>query len=197
MARFDSYLIELQEHQGLKPRALIRPWLKDEIDEIVGALCAAIKTSGFIGLPIYNFGGSNQSKGNRAADHFVATVPPHLPENCKVLAAAGAGYPDRICLLHGRGYAMELKATSNWQDGDGNRRVLTSSPNKLLALIASGSIDDPPAHLICSVLYEEDGIVNGARLDFLEPETEVNIRLEASASQKLLAEGPHHSVILP
>jgi hypothetical protein len=197
MARFENYLTELQEHQGMIPRPLIRPWLDEEANQIVEALCVAIETSGFIGNPIVNFGGSNQSKGNRAADHFVATVPQHLPKHCKVIAAAGAGYPDRICVLNDKGYAMELKATSNWQDGDGNRRVLTSSPTKMLALIKSGSLDNPPPHLICSVLYRQDGVVTGTRLDFLEPDSEVNIRLEASTSQKLLAEGSHRTIILP
>ena len=197
MARFENYLTELQEHRGLVPKPLIRPWKDEEIDQVVEALCLAIDSSRFIGMPIGNFGGSNQSKGNRAADHFVATVPQHLPAYCQVIGAAGKGYPDLLCVLNDKGFAMELKATSNWQDGDSNRRVLTSSPIKMLALIASGSLDNPPPHLICSVLYRGDGMVTGTRLDFLEPESEVNIRLEASTSQKLLAVGPHRSIILP
>lgn len=197
LARFEEYLTELQEHQGLVPKPLIRPWKDEEINQIVEALCLALDSSRFIGTLIGNFRGSNQSKGNRAAEHFVATVPPHLPAYCKVQVAAGKGYPDLLCILNDMGFALELKATSNWQDGDSNRRVLTSSPTKMLALIASGDLDNPPPHLICSVLYKEDGVVTGTRLDFLEPESEVNIRLEASTSQKLLAAGPHKYIILP
>lgn len=197
MAHFENYLIELQERQGLVPKPLIRPWKDEEINQIVEALCLAINSSRFIGTPIRNFGGSNQSKGNRAADHFVATVPHHLPAYCKVKGAVGKGYPDLLCVLNDKGFALELKATSNWQDGDSNRRVLTSSPTKMLDLIASGSLDNPPPHLVCSVLYRDDGIVTGTRLDFLQPQSEVNIRLEASTSQKLLAAGPHRSIVLP
>jgi hypothetical protein len=197
LAPFDAYLLEIQEYLGLKPRALIRQWSKEEIEGVVAGLCAAIESSGIIGSAIGNFGGTNQSKGNRAADHFVAIVPAHLPANHKINGAAGAGYPDRIYEFEGVGFCMEMKATSNWQDADSNRRVLTSSPKKMLKLSANGNLDNPPPHLICTVLYTEGGIVSGFRIDFLEPESEVNVRLEASTSQKLLNSGTHTVKILP
>jgi hypothetical protein len=93
---------------------------------------------------------------------------------------------------------MELKATSNWRNGDSNRRVLTSAPDKMRQLVNSGQIGNPPAHLICTVLYSEaNSTVTGIRLDFLKPDSIVNIRLEASTSQRLLTQGLHHKVTIP
>lgn len=68
-------------------------------------------------------------------------------------------------------------------------------------LVSTNKIGAPPAHLVCTVLYSEQqstmtGIVTGLRLDFLDPSSEINIRLEASTSQLLLAQSPHHKVIL-
>jgi hypothetical protein len=196
LARFDLYLREIQCYLGLEARDLIREWTTEEIDSVIEGLCAAIDSSGVIGSSIGNFGGTNQSKGNRAADHFVAVVPQHLPGNHKIMAAAGAGYPDRIYQLEGVGFCMEMKATSNWQGTDSNRRVLTSSPAKMLDLTETGSLDNPPPHLICTVMYTDQGVVSGLRLDFLEPDSEINIRLEASTSQKLLTQGGHTVKIL-
>jgi hypothetical protein len=68
----------------------------------------------------------------------------------------------------------------------------------MIRLVNSGDIGEPPAHLICTVLYrEETSSVQGLRLDFLEPDSEVNIRLEASTSQRLLTQGEHQKFILP
>jgi len=51
--------------------------------------------------------------------------------------------------------------------------------------------------LICTVLYrEENSSVQGVRLDFLEPDSEVSIRLEASTSQRLLTQGGHQKFML-
>lgn len=199
MPRFDDYLMEVQQRNGLNPIPLIRAWTQPEIGAVESALRTAVAASNFVNSTIPNVAGiSNQAKGNRAADYFVATVPQHLPAPNRIAAARGAGYPDRIFAVGPLGYCMEIKATANWKDGDGNRRVLTSSPDKMRKLINSGQIGNPPAHLVCTVLYgKSNGLVTGLRLDFLEPDSIVNIRLEASTSQKLLTQGQQHKVTFP
>ena len=116
-----------------------------------------------------------------------------------VVPVAGAGYPDRRLWLDDPAFscAMEIKATSVWNDGDSNRRVLTSSPVKLLGAIDRNELPGPPCHLLATVLYDRaTGVVSAVRLDFLEPDSPVNVRLEASTSHKLLSSGAHASIIL-
>jgi hypothetical protein len=84
---------------------------------------------------------------------------------------------------------LEVKATSNWNDRDSNRRVLTSSSNKLRA-----QFSDPIYHLLLTVLYSQNenlATIEAIRLDFLELTTVVNVRLEASVNHKILATGHH------
>jgi hypothetical protein len=194
--RFDEYLLEVQERNGLQPIDLIRAWAPDEILTVEAALRASIAASNIVNSTIPNLSGiSNQSKGNKAADYFMDVISQNLVAPNSVIQAQGAGYPDKIFLMGTVGFCMELKATSKWKNGDSNRRVLTSAPDKMRHLVSSGQVDNPPAHLICTVLYsEQNSTVDGIRLDFLEPSSEVNIRLEASTSQRLLNQGPHHKV---
>lgn len=87
-----------------------------------------------------------------------------------------------------------MKATSDWNAQDSNRRVLTSSSEKLRA-----QFEAPIFHLLCTAMYayEENGARIGCvRLDFLEPSSPVNVRLEASVSHKLLTNGTHASLVI-
>jgi hypothetical protein len=198
MTRFDAYLLEVQQRHGHQPMQLIRAWTVQETAAVEAAIRAAAHGSGLVGSVIPNFTGTNQAKGNRAADHFVAAVPPFLPHPFRIGRATGSGYPDRVFANGPVGYCMELKATSNWQNGDGNRRVLTSRPEKMRRLVNEGKIANPPAHFICTVLYSDaTSQVTGIRLDFLEPDSPINIRLEASTSQSLLTQGTHQKAIIP
>lgn len=198
MPRFDDYLAEVQQRNGFNPAiALIRAWTPQEITQVENALRTAVIASGIIGAPIPNFDGTNQAKGNKAANHFLALVPPCLAAPNRIIPARGSGYPDRIIVLGGNGHCMEMKATSNWRDTDGNRRVLTSSPAKMRNLIQAGDLSAPPAHMICTVLYHEtNSTVDGVRLDFLDPASEIKIRLEASTSQRLLHQGPEFTATI-
>jgi hypothetical protein len=198
MARFDEYLLEVQQRMGLQPIALIRPWTNAEITSVEGAITTAVNASGIVGTVIPNFTGTNQSKGNKAAKHLVSIVAPHLPAPHHITNARGGGYPDRIFNIGNLGFCMELKATSNWNDTDANRRVLTSTPVKMRGLVNAQTIGAPPAHLVCTVFYSElHSTVTGLRIDFLDPSSEINIRLEASTSQRLLTQSTHAKVILP
>jgi hypothetical protein len=196
--RFDAYFSELQQREGLPHVDLIRAWTAQEIATVETAIRAAVAASGILGMGIPNFAVSNQAKGNRAADHFTAKISPHLPAPNTITSAEGKGYPDMIFTSGGVGFCLEMKATSNWRNGDSNRRVLTSSPHKMRRLIAAVQICAPPAHMICTVEYSTvNSTVDGIRMDFLGPDSEVNIRLEASTSQKLLSQGAHQKFTMP
>ncbi|MEA3188922.1 MAG: hypothetical protein QOD99_2752 [Chthoniobacter sp.] len=57
----------------------------------------------------------------------------------------------------------------------------------------------PIHHLLCTVLYRispTTAEIHAIRLDFLEPPTPVNVRLEASVNHKILATGSHSFIVL-
>lgn len=83
-----------------------------------------------------------------------------------------------------------MKATSGWNPKDANRRVLTSSSKKLRS-----QFSEPIHHLLLTVLYsnsQNSANIERIRLDFLEPTTIVNVRLEASVNHKILANSLHY-----
>jgi len=163
---------------------------------IVADFRAAIPSCGFsANLLTVLATASNQSIGNKVADFLVSTVNRQLRsfriENC-----SGAGYPDKVLrrLADLRLFVFELKATSEFDCNDSNRIVLTSSSQKLRRYFSS-----PINHLLATACYRLDGTqieVQNLRLDFLEPTTPVNVRLEASVSQRLLARGAHANFTL-
>jgi hypothetical protein len=190
MATLENYFVELQQREGLKPIGLISNWVESEIESCIFFIREAVRTSRIIGFQIPNFTGTNQSKGNKAAEYFFEAVQEYFLHQKRLRVAKGAGYPDKLLSIENVSYCFELKATSNWKDTDSNRRVLTSSSRKLRSLIENGDLPENPRHLICTVFYDDQtAIVGGIRLDFLESNTEINIRLEASTSQKLLSKG--------
>jgi hypothetical protein len=179
--------------------ALIRSWSPAEIQTIEAGVRAAVVASGIIGTVIpFRPNSKNQSKGNQAADFFLAQVPPHLAVGATIRRAKGAGYPDLLLTIGTAAYCMESKATSNWNSRDDNRRVLTSSSTKMRALVAAGPAGVVPAHLIATLIYDEaTSVVQTIRLDFLEPNSPVKVRLEGSTSQQLLAGGAHAVKSIP
>lgn len=199
MARFDEYLREVQRREGLQPRELIRPWTLVEIERVDGHVRRAVGASGIVGQQVPGLAGlTNQARGNQVANHFRDRVQPHLEQGAQIISAPGLGYPDLLMRIEAEAYLMEAKATSGWNDADANRRVLTSSPHKMLNLLARGHVAATPAHLIVSVHYDRDtSVLNSVRLDFIDPDTTVNIRLEASTSQRLLAEGAQQVRTIP
>ena len=190
MAALREYFIELQKREGLEPVELIAGWLPEQIERSLVLIKNATRESEIIGSVIPSFAGTNQSKGNKAAEHFFDLVSSRILLPNQMSPAKGSGYPDKLLTVEDDTYCLELKATSKWMSGDSNRRVLTSSSSKLRSLTLNGTIPAKPHHLLCTVLYDDEAeTVTGIRLDFLEPDTEVNIRLEASTSQKLLSNG--------
>jgi len=195
--RIAEYYNELQRREGLEPVELVAEWGQHDTDAISAAFRTAVGASRITdqGISIRT-GSTNQSIGNQIADFFVPIINQHL-QQYRIDACPGGGYPDKILveITSRRTFPFELKATSTWDAADSNRRVLTSSSRKLRQRFP-GAVN----HVLATVLYATGGgisRVRSLRLDFLQPDTLVNIRLEASVSHRLLAEATHRSTTIP
>jgi hypothetical protein len=191
-----DYYRELQRREGIEASDLVAEWDDAAVEEISADFRAAVGRSQITQqvVPIRP-GSSNQSIGNQVADFFTLQFPAFLTEHV-IRACAGAGYPDKILIRRRdeRAYPLELKATSGWNAADSNRRVLTSSSRKLRQQFRA-----PVNHLLATILYAQRGndwLVTSLRLDFIGPNTLVNIRLEASVSHRLLARATHPSITI-
>ena len=92
-AELRVYIEELRRWKGLPPINLIRPRKPGETVDVENAILAAVKNSEIVGMAIPSFIGSNQAKGNKAADFFIATASPSLPANSRINVARGRGLP--------------------------------------------------------------------------------------------------------
>lgn len=195
--RIADYYTELQRREGLEPIELVAAWDQDMPDRISTAFRAAITASHILEQEIpLREDSSNQSIGNQVADFFVPAINAHL-EEFRIQPCPGGGYPDKVLVeaAPDRTFAFELKATSTWDESDSNRRVLTSSSRKLRQHFEGAAVN----HVLATILYAtENGRsrVRSLRLDFIEPDTLVNIRLEASVSHRLLGDAAHRSVTI-
>lgn len=191
MSYLSSYYERLASWEGKEPVPLIAAWDPGDISAISSDFGAAFQRGQFYCLPLPIVAGtSNQSIGNKVAEFLVENINQHL-QRFRIERCSGPGYPDKrlLCLADKRVFAFELKATSEFDPGDSNRIVLTSSSEKLRRYFRA-----PISHLLGTACYElGDGkvCIQKLRLDFLEPDTPVNIRLEASVSQRMLAKGAH------
>jgi hypothetical protein len=196
MTTLNDFYSELLTREGVPYQQLISCWDVALITRVEQAFRTAVQNSGIKNQPFhFKSGSSNQSWGNQVEDHFVAIISQHL-KNFMIGECVGKGYPDR-CLREtdaGSACPLEIKATSQWNPQDTNRRVLTSSSAKLRANFAP-----PVQHLLATVQYSvanHTSNITAIRLDFLEPTTLVNIRLEASVTHQILAQGTHTSVTI-
>jgi len=173
----------------------VAAWSSGDVEEIAEDFGAAFAAAGFGASPLaVGAATSNQSIGNKVAEFLVREMNQHL-QRFRIEGCSGAGYPDkRLERQSGGGvFVFELKATSEFDPSDSNRIVLTSSSEKLRRYFRP-----PVLHLLATACYEQDGeevTIQNLRLDFLEPSTPVNVRLEASVSQRLLARGSHSNFL--
>lgn len=193
MPNFDDYYRDLLSWEGVPHRQLIDPWPADLRAAVEGDMINAVAASGLKGsvCPIPT-GTSNQAIGNKVETFTVDLLSPHM-KHFHLGPCSGKGYPDKMLTQFGTNLdiPLEMKATSDWNPSDSNRRVLTCSSAKLRKQFQS-----PIHHLLATVLYTvvPGGVrVDSLRLDFLEPNTTVSVRLEASVNHKILASGFHHS----
>ena len=188
-----DYYADLLKWENQSPRELVFEWPAELIECISADLRGAVENAKLIGsdCPLAT-GSSNQSWGNQVEAFIVAQV--NAAGDFQIRNCSGAGYPDRLLRDDERVIPLEMKATSAWNPNDSNRRVLTSSSAKLRAQFAA-----PIHHLLLTAIYQIEGAnarVNGIRLDFLSPQTQVNVRLEASVSHKLLSNSAHASLVI-
>jgi hypothetical protein len=198
VATLREYYSRLQEFEGEAAVELIAPWQPQTVEAIRGDFAAAIDSGVFRGSTVrIPAGTSNQSIGNKVAD-FAATRVDTVLKHFRIESCSGAGYPDRVLrsLAHDSRYPAELKATSAWDPADSNRRVITSSSAKLRR-----QFNPPINHLLITFSYTlntvtEQASITAVRMDFVEPDTIVNIRLEASVSHRLLSGAKHRHFTL-
>src|SRR3984893_1795271 len=195
--RIAEYYDQLQRRDKVEPVPRVPGGEQGVTDSISAAFRNAVIGSRITeqGIPI-RAGSSNQSIGNQVADFFVPAINQQL-QNYRIDACPGGGYPDKILveIASHRTFPFELKATSTWDVADSNRRVLTSSSRKLRQRFP-GAVN----HVLATLLYATAaGVsrISSLRLDFIEPTTLVNIRLEASVSHRLLAQATHRSTTIP
>lgn len=195
MSDFTTYYSNLSEWEEKPAVELVAAWVPDEVTSIANEFKTALGRADFsknqLTVPA---GVSNQSIGNKVAEFFTKGVNQQL-QNLRVENCSGAGYPDkRLTRLSDRKvYAFELKATSQFDPNDSNRIVLTSSSEKLRRYFSP-----PICHLLATACYSQQGqqiCIGNLRLDFLQPDTAVNVRLEASVSQRILSRGGHPNFV--
>lgn len=182
-----GYFTQLSAWEGKPTAVLIASWKPSVHAAITADLRHAFRSSGVMGSPLpVSVGNTNQRVGNRVASAVAKQIGPKLRkfrlETCK-----GQGYPDmRLSRRRNQcDIALELKATRRFDPRSNSRIVLTSASRKLRKKFRC-----PTNHLLLTICYRRNGgrfWVRGVRLDFLEPTTQVHVRLEASLTRKSLA----------
>lgn len=198
MPTISDYYRDLLAWEEVPPRKLIYQWPPDLRKAADLAIREAYSASGLdTNHCSIRVGSTNQSIGNQVEEHVITRLSSAIRPPFSLRSCSGAGYPDKTLVFTEEKdlrIALEVKATSDWNPRDSNRRVLTSSSEKLRR-----QFSDPIHHLLLTIIYEiknECACVEALRLDFLEPTTPVSVRLEASVNHKLLATGTHHSSVL-
>jgi len=189
----EDYFQRLLNWEGQPATALVAAWEDKFVQEIKENFRSAFERAAFRGKILkVEEDISNQAVGNRVAEFFTAAISPHLSAY-RVEACSGPGYPDKKLIRREgeRVFVLELKATSEFDAKDSNRIVLTSSSRKLRRDVRA-----PVNHLLATICYQKDGVeivLEHLRLDFLEPTTPVDMRLEGSVSRKALARAAHQN----
>lgn len=178
-------------------RELIHQWPQELRNAIVSAFENAVSESSVknSACPV-SPGASKQKIGNEIEKYIVPKLDSSLSD-FSISKCRGSGYPDQILIQDTPKLRMplEMKATVDWNEKDTIRRVLAGSSQKLHTQFSA-----PIYHLLLTVLYskqddEDFVIIDTIRLDFLEPTTTVNVKLEASVNHKILVNEQHYSKV--
>ena len=196
MASLSDYYKDLLIWESIPHTELVYAWDKTLISKIEKDFRSSIQTKNIIGLKCSIITGStNQSIGNQVEEHSMPVIALGI-KGFSLSKCSGAGYPDQLLteLSSALRIPLEVKATSDWNPNDSNRRVLTSSSEKIRK-----QFSEPIHHLLFTLLYKiETGlaVIEHMRLDFLEPTTPVSVRLEASINHKILSHGTPASFVI-
>ena len=199
LGTFLKYLQEEELGKNSKGQApLIAKWKAAESKAISSLISSNIKKLRGSAPKGFKSAKSNQAVGNLMHKHFVDEFNNSAPASIQITPCGGAGYPDNFLSITKNkvttNYCLEFKATSDWNPKDSNRRVLMSSTTKIRKKIAEKLIPTNPLHILITIKYAKDsGRIEGVRLDFLDPTSKVNTRLEASTTHKLLHGASHKS----
>lgn len=193
MNSLNDYYGELTRREGKSKTKLVAPWPRDQISSITHCFRRAFTACRFEERPFTvekNITGP--ALGNKLANHFATELCLRL-KKFTIQSCAGQGYPDRrlVRVEGNRSFALELKATTAFEPKSNHRVILTSSSSKLRQ-----EFSPPINHLLVTVFFRKicnQVWIYNMRLDFLGPSSKVNVRLEASVSQHLLADAKHPS----
>jgi hypothetical protein len=168
------------------PLELVAPWNARDMAHIKLAFKRAIRRAGNSPPLHIDPSISPQSLGYRLASYLVTHLNLHLT-GFRISVCPGRGYPDFILarISDGRAFVLEVKAPKHFDKSDGNRIALTCRTDTLRRCFKP-----PICHLLATMLFRREGSrvwVKCVRLDFLQPSSPVNIRLEVSLNQRLLA----------
>lgn len=187
MNDLETFFGRLVVWEGQRPMPLVARWNPRDAEQVEAALRRAVNSCAFGSTPLRAGPSvSNQSIGNRLASFVSTEVNRHL-KGFRIDRCRGPGYPDAR-LVRGndnRAFALEFKATQEFDRRDNNRIVLTCTSAKLRR-----HFEPPISHLFAIILYERVGRklwVRSVRLEFLDPQMPVNVRLEGSVTKRLLA----------
>lgn len=163
---------------------LIAPWRRKEIRTIVSDFRAAYEACRFSGATVRVGDMCPQAIGNAVAS-LIAGILKYQLKHFTVHECSGAGYPDfkLVSVANGRAYPFEIKATGK-RHATNSRVVLTSDSTKLREFFLP-----PLRHLIVTVHYRRTPQtirVESLRLNFLGPQSPVNVRFEVAVTSKLL-----------
>ena len=195
MANLRDFFRDLLNWEGQQYCELIHSWPQDLRNSIVLSFENAVSASSVIGSVCFLPAGiTNQAVGNEIEKYIVPRLDNGLSD-FSISKCRGSGYPDQILIRHTPRLhiPLEMKATSDWNKKDTIRRVLTGSSRKLRTQFSK-----PIYHLLLTVIYskqdgEDSATIDTIRLDFIEPTTTVNVKLEASVNHKILVNDPHYS----
>jgi hypothetical protein len=199
--KFSEYHRILAEFEGLPYREMVHPWNQGDIAAIKEDFRTAVKKFRIefdVDEEI-----SKSALGNRIEHEFRLGVNKTLT-SYELCECDGNGYPDdflrRRADVARSKYPCEIKAKTVFCRRDGNRQVFLSASGKLRHYFPEES---PICHLFGTVFYSkpphgrQDPIpIIGFLLEFLQPWTIVDVRLESSASQRLLFKGAHERLLV-
>lgn len=184
-----DYYADLLITEKVAPADLVADWPSELVDVVKFAFRHAYSKANLAESTIELESGSRpQSAGNQIEVGITSKLAVGF-EGWRLEPCIGSGYPDRQLTNGTIKLPVEFKSTGQWHDADSNRCVLTSSSDKIRSHFTA-----PIYHLLVTVKFSRTGdiaTIRNLRLDFLTPSTPVNIRLEGSVSQRLLARATH------
>jgi hypothetical protein len=194
-----EYYRLLCKFEGLPNREFISPWNPANVAAIKAAIETGVENCRIEFEVDEDI--SDSALPNMIEKKFRPGVNPHL-RGYELCECKGKGYPDdflRHC-ADGTKDPFEIKAKTGFCPQNGLRQVFLCTSRKLRRQFPA---DNPICHLFGTVFYSEPCRdrqrpvqIIGFLLEFLEPSTIVEVRLESSASQRLLSKGSHEKFLV-